>query len=190
MDYEGIYDKKIIKRGKDYYKNNLVKFCVKFENKLYGKVIGGDEYDTIVDLNDWTGLCSCPYTFNCKHAYALIEAYNNNNYIDGNELFNNLKNKPKDDILNILKDIILKYNLWDELTQNKNNLLEKGKSILNLIPVERKNTFTFKSFLRNQFLKNSKDDELLEVTPVAYRMRKKILKTMERKRDRISKQSI
>jgi len=165
MNYKSIYDKKIIERGKNYYKNNLVKFCVRFENKLYGKVMGGDEYNTVVDLNDWTGLCSCPYKYNCKHAYALIEAYNNNNYIDGDELFNNLKNKPKDDILNVLKNIILKYNLWDELTQNKdkNNLVEKGKSILKLIPVEKKNIFTFKSFLRNQFLKNSKDDELLEL---------------------------
>ncbi|AEH06814.1 SWIM zinc finger family protein [Methanothermococcus okinawensis] len=163
MDYENIYNKKIIERGKYYYKNNLVIFCVKFENKLYGKVMGGDEYNTVVDLSDWTGICSCPYRYNCKHAYALIEAYKNNNYINGDELFNNLKNKSKDDIINVLKNIILKYNLWDELIQNKNSLVEKGKSILKLIPIERKNIFTFKSFLRNNFLKNSKDDELLEL---------------------------
>ena len=55
--------------------------------------------------------------------------------------------------------------MWEELlaNNNKNNLVEKGKSILKLIPIENKNIYTFKSFLRNQFLKNSKDDELLEL---------------------------
>ena len=165
MDYEGIYDKKIIERGKDYYKNNLVKFCVKFENKLYGKVSGGDLYNTVVDLNDYTGICSCPYKYNCKHVYALIEAYKNNNFIDGDELFNNLKNKSNNELIDILKNIIVGNCLWEELlaNNNKNNLVEKGKSILKLIPIENKNIYTFKSFLRNQFLKNSKDDELLEL---------------------------
>jgi uncharacterized Zn finger protein len=157
------YDNKIIERGKEYYKNGLVKFCVKFGDFLYGKVIGGDTYDVKVDLSNYFGSCSCPYKYNCKHAYALIEAYKNNNYIDGDELFNSIGKKPKEEILEILKGIILKHNLWDDLIGKEDNLVEKGKAILKLIPAERKNIYTFKSFLRNQFIKNASDDELLEM---------------------------
>ncbi|ABR56773.1 zinc finger SWIM domain protein [Methanococcus aeolicus Nankai-3] len=165
MDYKDIYDDKIKERGGQYYKNNLVNFCVKFENKLYGKVVGGDLYRTTVDLKDYAGICSCPYKYNCKHAYALIEAYKNNNFINGDELFNNLKNKPKDELIDILKNIVVDGFFWGELLErnNKNNLVEKGKSILKLIPIENKNIYTFKSFLRNRFLKNATNEELLDL---------------------------
>ncbi|MBW9222400.1 SWIM zinc finger family protein [Methanothermococcus sp. SCGC AD-155-C09] len=163
MTYKNIYPEKIIKRGKDYYKNNLVKYCVVFKNKIYGKVIGGKLYNTIVNLEDYSGLCSCPYKYNCKHAYAIIEAYSNKNYVDGDELFNNLRKMPKEEILKILEDIIIKNNLWHEIIPKKENILEEGLSILKLIPYEKKNIYTFKSFLKNRFLKNSNDEELLEL---------------------------
>ena len=161
--FETIYSEKIIERGKTYYKNNLVKCCVVFKNKIYGKVVGGDLYNTVVDLEDYSGLCSCPYEYNCKHAYALIEAYLNKNYIDGDKIFNNLRKMSKEEILKILEDIIVKYNMWYEIIPKKGSLLEEGLSILKLIPYEEKNIYTFKSFLENRFLKNAKNEELLEL---------------------------
>jgi len=141
----------------------LVKYCVKFNNKLYGKVLGGELYNTVVDLKDYSGVCSCPYRYNCKHAYALIEAFINNNYIDGNKVFEDLKKESKEKILEILKDIVVEHNLWEGIVKREDNLLEEGRSILKLISYERKNIYTFKSFLKNRFLKNSKDEELLKL---------------------------
>ena len=163
MKFERIYNSKIIERGKEYYRNNLVKYCIKFNNKLYGKVLGGELYNTVVDLKDYSGVCSCSYRYNCKHAYALIEAFINNNYIDGDKIFEDLKKESKEKILEILKDIVVEHNLWEGIVKRENNLLEEGRSILKLIPYERKNIYTFKSFLKNRFLKNSKDEELLKL---------------------------
>ena len=56
MEYRRIYDSKIIERGKKYYSNNLVKYCVRFNNKLYGKVLGGELYNTVVNLKDFSGI--------------------------------------------------------------------------------------------------------------------------------------
>jgi GTP-binding protein len=69
----------------------------------------------------------------------------------------------------------------------------KGKNLTNVRSSSSDDAIKLappRKFSLEQALEYIKDDELLEVTPVAYRMRKKILKTMERKRDRISKQSI
>lgn len=163
MRYERIYDSRIIERGKRYYRNKLVKYCVKFDNKLYGKVLGGELYNTVVDLKDYSGICSCPYRYNCKHAYALIEAFLNKDYIDGDKVFEDLKGKSKEEILEILKSIVVEYNLWEGIIRRENSLLEEGRSILKLIPYERKNVYTFRAFLKNRFLKNSKDEELLKL---------------------------
>ncbi|HIP15919.1 MAG TPA: SWIM zinc finger family protein [Methanothermococcus okinawensis] len=158
-----MYESKIRERGRNYYRNNLVKYCVKFGNKLYGKVLGGELYNTVVDLKDYSGTCSCSYRYNCKHAYALIEAFLNNDYIDGDKIFEDLKKKSKEEILEILRNVVVEYNLWKVIIKKDSNLLEEGRSILKLIPYERKNIYTFKSFLRNRFLKNSKDEELLKL---------------------------
>jgi len=163
MKYKWIYESKIRERCRNYYRNNLVKYCVKFGNKLYGKVLGGELYNTVVDLKDYSGTCSCSYRYNCKHAYALIEAFLNDDYVDGDKIFEDLKKKSKEEILEILRNVVVEYNLWKVIIKKDSNLLEEGRSILKLIPYERKNIYTFKSFLRNRFLKNSKDEELLKL---------------------------
>ncbi|MEO2117433.1 MAG: SWIM zinc finger family protein [Methanocaldococcus sp.] len=157
------YDPKIIERGKLYYRNNLVKYCIKYKNLLFGEVVGSDVYKVKVDLDDnYFGLCSCPYKYNCKHAYALIEAYKNNNYIDAEEIFKEIKNKSKGEILEILKNLIIKHYLWNEFL-DMDSLLNKAIGLIKLIPIERKNMHTFKSFLRYQFVKNADDEELIKV---------------------------
>ncbi|ADC69197.1 zinc finger SWIM domain protein [Methanocaldococcus sp. FS406-22] len=157
------YDQKIIERGKLYYRNNLVKYCIKYKNFLFGEVIGSETYKVKVDLDDnYFGLCTCPYKYNCKHAYALIEAYKNNNYIDAEKIFKEIENKPKEEILEVLKNLIIKYYLWDEFLDT-NSLLNKAIGLIKLIPLEKKNIHTFKSFLRNQFVKNADDEELIKI---------------------------
>jgi len=157
------YDQKIIERGKLYYRNNLVKYCIKYKNFLFGEVIGSEIYKVKVDLDDnYFGLCTCPYKYNCKHAYALIEAYKNNNYIDAEKIFKNIESKSKEEILEILKKLIVEHFLWGEFL-DIDSLLNKAIGLIKLIPIERKNIHTFKSFLRNQFVRNAEDDELIKV---------------------------
>jgi uncharacterized protein YjgD (DUF1641 family) len=157
------YDQKIMERGKLYYRNNLVKYCIKYKNFLFGEVTGSETYKVRVDLDDnYFGLCTCPYKYNCKHAYALIEAYKNNNYTDAEKIFEEIENKPKEEILELLKKLIVKHYLWDEFLDTE-GLLNKAVGLIKLIPLEKKNIHTFKSFLRNQFVKNANDEELIKV---------------------------
>ncbi|NPA62411.1 MAG: SWIM zinc finger family protein [Methanococci archaeon] len=156
------YDSRVVERGKAYYRNNLVKYCIKFGDHLFGEVFGSELYRVKVDLKDHSSICSCPYRFNCKHGYALIEAYKNNNYIDGDEIFNNLKNKSKEELLDILKELVVKNYLWDYFV-DVDSLIYRAIGIIKLIPIEKKHIFTLISFLRNCFVKNAKDEELLRV---------------------------
>ena len=156
------YDPKIMERGKLYYRNNLVKYCIKYRNFLFGEVVGSDIYRVKVNLDNYFGLCSCQFKYNCKHAYALIEAYKNNNYIDAEKIFKNIESKSKEEILEILKNLIVDNFLWDEFL-DLDGLLNKAIGLIKLIPMEKKNIHTFKSFLRNQFVRNAEDGELIKV---------------------------
>ncbi|ADG13516.1 zinc finger SWIM domain protein [Methanocaldococcus infernus ME] len=157
-----MYDEIIKRRGEHYYKSGLVKYCVKLGNYLYGKVIGSEEYKVKVNLKDLSGLCSCPYKYNCKHAYALILAYKNNDYIDGELIFKELKEKDKEEIIKILKDIVVKEFLWEQFL-GEESLLKKAQDLIKIIPLERKNIYTFISFLRNVFINRASDEELLKL---------------------------
>jgi len=160
-----IYNEMVQERGKEYFLKNMVKYCVKRGNTLHGTVYGSDNYITKVDLKTNTGICTCPYQYNCKHAYALLESYKNGKYVNGDELFFNLSKLDKEEILKIFEDIIEKHNLWDEFVKTDRTLLDTAKNMLELTKIEKKNLFTFTSFLRNQFIKNAENEELLEIIP-------------------------
>jgi len=162
----GIYDESVRKRGELYYLNNKIKFVVKYNNKLYGKVYGGNIYNTVVDLTNYTGYCSCPYKYNCKHAYSILLSYLNDDYIDGNKYIENLQSMDKNEIINILLSIILKNNLWDDVLITEDNLIDRCKSMLKTLLYDKKSIYTFKSFLRNFFLNNASNEELLELLKI------------------------
>ncbi|ENN96778.1 zinc finger SWIM domain-containing protein [Methanocaldococcus villosus KIN24-T80] len=156
-----MYDERIKERGKNYYINGLVKYCIKLGNKLYGKVVGSDIYNVEVDLKTLEGVCSCPYRYNCKHAYALILAYKNNDYVDGDSLFNELKKRDKEEIINILKNIVVNNYLWETFLE-KESLGDKALKLIKLINYDKKAIYTFLSFLRNN-VKNLSNKELLKI---------------------------
>ena len=60
------------------------------------------------------------------------------------------------------QEVVVEHFLWGEFLE-LDSLLNKATGLIKLIPIEKKNIHTFKSFLRNQFVKNAKDGELIKV---------------------------
>ncbi|MCS3900694.1 SWIM zinc finger family protein [Methanococcus voltae] len=175
-----LYNEKVIDRGYYYYLNRNIIYNVRYDNYLYGVVAGGQKYKVKVDLKNLTGQCTCGYKNNCKHAYALILSYFNDTYIDGEKLLNSLDKLPKEEILIHLKNIIVDNYLWVDYFDKKvktdkskvhnnveygngiKNELELAKNMLKLLNLEKKNIFTFKSYLSNEFLNNATDEQIME----------------------------
>ncbi|HID47276.1 MAG TPA: hypothetical protein EYP47_01020 [Methanococcaceae archaeon] len=97
--------------------------------------------------------------------WFYFEFWKNIQHREGKEI----KNEPREKILEMLKDIVTEFSLWDVVIGREDNLLEECSSILKLILYERKNIYTFKSFLKNRFLKNSRDEEILSAPPILKR---------------------
>lgn len=77
-DLENIFNKTIIKRGKEYYKENKVTFLEKIEDKYYAIVKGNEEYLVVIKYDEDNMLtqlyCTCPCEFFCKHIASAILA--------------------------------------------------------------------------------------------------------------------
>ncbi len=116
MDVYDKYSEKVIERGEGYL--NSVKYCIKINNFIYGKVEGSHAYRTEVDLETFDGDCSCPYGTNCKHAVALYLNYKKGMYSDAEDFIKSLNkmgnNELKELILSKLQenpDWIIKHNI-------------------------------------------------------------------------------
>ncbi|MBP2172305.1 SWIM zinc finger family protein [Methanococcus voltae] len=173
-----LYNERVIERGYQYYLNRNIIYSIKYNNFLYGTVSGGSKYKVKIDLTTLTGECTCGYKNNCKHAYALILSYFNDNYINGIELLSKLDNMPKEDLLKIIKDLIVDNYLWDDHLVEENEL-ELAKKMLKLVNLERKNIFTFKSYLSNEFLNKATEEQILEF--IKYFLNSKINHDIEEK---------
>lgn len=74
------FEKNIIERGKEYFKNSMVSDIVLKENVLTSIVEGSGnnrykviiEFDTVNSLKINSISCTCPYGRNCKHAVATL----------------------------------------------------------------------------------------------------------------------
>ena len=86
--FEKLFEPQIIFRGKDYYRNKLVKKCYKTPEGFFARVEGNEEYNVIIkiDENDIELFCDCPYGSNCKHEYATLMAIDNKKYKELNLL--------------------------------------------------------------------------------------------------------
>ncbi|MBU2522982.1 MAG: SWIM zinc finger family protein [Nanoarchaeota archaeon] len=111
-----MYSKRIIERGEEYL--NLVKYCIKINNSIFGKVEGSDIYETEVDLDSLEGNCSCPYRTNCKHAVALYLIYKKGKFADAEDFIKNLYKMSKNELIELIRlkleknpDWVLKHNI-------------------------------------------------------------------------------
>lgn len=128
FEFKHEFSKKILNRGYEYYKSNLVNNVKIDGNKITATVSGSTDYDVVANIIDGTLLnaeCTCPYYDTgdyCKHIAALLYYLNNEDLtdlkVDSNKEVN---------FLNILDKIAnneLKEFLSELLLSDK-NLLDK-----------------------------------------------------------------
>ena len=101
-----IFGSKIFARGEKYYKEGRVLSVVKIGDMLYARVKGNETYRVEFDLKKKSSLCTCPYRVNCKHGVAAFLAYSNGKFFDGDAFLVSLKEKSREEILKILREIL------------------------------------------------------------------------------------
>ena len=71
-----------IQKGNEYYKEGLIKFLEKIENKYYAIIEGVETYVVIIEYDEKENIMkvysNCPCTFYCKHVAAIIIAIRDN----------------------------------------------------------------------------------------------------------------
>lgn len=170
MKLKNVYPDNIINRGEGYTHN--VNHCLKIGDVLYSEVEGTYTYKTEVNLKTLEGNCSCPYSWNCKHAVATYLVYKQGDFIDADKFLEYLKTLSKRELISIIEqslcnspDIALNYDLKtstnyesfvndfiDDFSYSRMNKAEKLAS-----------QFTFKQLLRmlNFLFKN--EDNVFEI---------------------------
>ena len=110
------YSEEIIERGEGYLTS--VKYCIKINNFIFGKVEGSRIYKTEVDLDSFDGDCSCPYGTNCKHAVALYLTYKKGKFNDAEDFMKNLNKMSKNQLTELIlsklqenPDWIIRHNI-------------------------------------------------------------------------------
>jgi uncharacterized Zn finger protein len=78
-NFEQVLDSEILKRGRIYYKNGQVTDLTPEEDGWTALVIGSDEYEVDIHLDeegDLEAFCTCPYEYGpyCKHVAAVLYA--------------------------------------------------------------------------------------------------------------------
>lgn len=81
-DLKKIFDDRVIKNGKKFYKYNCVEFLEKIEDKYYSIVKGTEKYLVVIkddeEKKEMLLYCTCPCHFNCKHVYGVIRSIREN----------------------------------------------------------------------------------------------------------------
>ncbi|MCD6559662.1 MAG: SWIM zinc finger family protein [Palaeococcus sp.] len=101
-----IFGSKIFARGEKYYREGRVLGAVKIGDMIYAQVRGNKTYRVEFDLKKKRSLCTCPYRVNCKHGVAAFLAYSNGEFFDGDAFLASLKEKSKEEILKILRELL------------------------------------------------------------------------------------
>ena len=70
------------KKGKQYFKKGKVLWVLKYKDRLYGKVLGTYPYYVEVSIKSGKSICTCPIGRDCKHVFAVLEAFENGEYFE------------------------------------------------------------------------------------------------------------
>ncbi|MFZ2455937.1 MAG: SWIM zinc finger family protein [Candidatus Altiarchaeia archaeon] len=120
MRLEEIFEPEIIRRGVEYYREGRVKYAVKDGDVLNAIVEGSYDYSVKIDLAKRDADCNCPYDAPCKHAVAVLTAYENGEYADGAKIREALENTDKKELAGMVYRHALKDpSLIKKLTAKK-----------------------------------------------------------------------
>lgn len=124
INFEDLFEEKILKRGLDYYLEDAVQDVTKDGNCYKGLVYGTDVYEVKVDLNSEGSVenmeCDCPYAIenNCKHMVALLYYIENAEKIEDKKVAKNENNY--ENIINKISENEIKEFVLKKIYENRN----------------------------------------------------------------------
>lgn len=101
IDFEELFEEKILKRGYSYYLDDSVHDVTKNGNCYEGLVYGTEIYEVQVEMDEEGNVedmnCDCPYAEenNCKHMAALLYYIENEEQIENKRVIRNTDNFDK-----------------------------------------------------------------------------------------------
>jgi uncharacterized Zn finger protein len=127
------FDREILERGYDYYKEGRIKNLIVDGKKVKAVVIGNRNYRVAIDLAKNNFKCTCPCDFNCKHAAAVLYELRENNEVETvDNLKSKLNKKSKEELAAILQKILISEPRFKKLLSNKPEEAKKEIKSLDL----------------------------------------------------------
>lgn len=143
--YLKIFESRRKEEGIEIYKNNYIKYVLKYNNIYYSKIL--EEYDyyiVLIDIN--TFKCQCNDNKLCKHIYATLLSINENKYTSIN-----LNELSKENLLELINFFI---NKDLKIIDNIKEFIDKDNKKLSYKDIEK----FFNDFESNDFDYVSNDE--------------------------------
>ena len=107
-EIESRFASNIWQRGKEYYREGLIGNVIKSGDIIRAESYGNSTYRLEINLKSKKIKCSCPCDLDCKHLAALIIWLKNNKAVDLADLSGTLKSKTKEELVDILCNVLSK----------------------------------------------------------------------------------
>lgn len=122
INFEKLFDEKILKRGYNYYLEDAVHDVTRNGNHYEGLVYGTEIYEVQIEIDDNGNVedmdCDCPYAEenNCKHMVALLYYLENDGEIESKKAIRNMDNYDK--ILDKISENEIKEFVLEKIYEN------------------------------------------------------------------------
>ena len=122
INFEKLFDEKILKRGYNYYLEDSVHDVTRNGNHYEGLVYGTEIYEVQIEIDDNGNVedmdCDCPYAEenNCKHMVALLYYLENDGEIESKKTIRNTDNYDK--ILDKISENEIKEFVLEKIYEN------------------------------------------------------------------------
>lgn len=122
IDFEELFDEKILKRGYNYYLEDSVHDVSRNGNHYEGLVYGTEIYEVQIEIDNNGNVehmdCDCPYAEenNCKHMVALLYYLENDGEIESKKAIRNTDNYEK--ILDKISENEIKEFVLEKIYEN------------------------------------------------------------------------
>ena len=122
INFEKLFDEKILKRGYNYYLEDAVHDVTRNGKHYEGLVYGTEIYEVQIEIDDNGNVedmnCDCPYAEenNCKHMVALLYYLENDGKIESKKIIRNTDNYDK--ILDKISENEIKEFVLEKICEN------------------------------------------------------------------------